>query len=247
MTSLEAPSISQVSPSCSAVDAYITTQLHSRHQDLNAVLDRAQATCRQHGLPDWGSIASQGKFIMLQLRISGATNVLEIGTLGAQGSIWCAAARPDVQITTIEKVPEYAEVARHNLIDAGINDRVQVVVADANSALKQFRIEIEKGLRKRFEFVLIDLDDTMMVWEFMDQTAALCVPMACFVAHCAVRTSDLSLPAEHESNRRTKGSRILLEKLGKDPRFDAAVLMCVGEEPYDVLVASLLQNCSLNM
>jgi predicted O-methyltransferase YrrM len=44
----------------------------------------------------------QDKFLAGQCRITGAKNVLEIGTLGGYSSLWFASAGLDVHVASIE-------------------------------------------------------------------------------------------------------------------------------------------------
>lgn len=222
---------------CPAIDKYATKHLHARHDVLNKTLARAHHTCRSNALPDWCTIASQGKFIMLQVQMARAKNVLEVGTLGGQNAIWCAAAEKDVRVTTIEINKEYAEVARTNFQDSGIQDRVESIVGNAQYVLRELREEIGHGRRDKFDFVLIDVEDMAKTWELVDLSVGVCVARACLFVHCAVRPSKLEISLANEESSRVRGSRELIERGGKDPRLDASLLMCVGEESYDVFLA----------
>lgn len=56
------------------------------------------------------------------------------------------------------------------------------------------------------------------------------------MTHCSVRPSNLAIPTTDEENSRVRGSRELIDKVGKDARLDAVLLMTEGEERYDMLV-----------
>jgi predicted O-methyltransferase YrrM len=65
----------------------------------------------------------------------GATRILEIGTAVGYSGIWLAGALPDSttsgMLLTIEMNPERAREARENFSRAGLADRVNVMVGDA--------------------------------------------------------------------------------------------------------------------
>ena len=75
----------------------------------------------QAGLPAIDVSRLQGKFLDLLVRIFGARRILEIGTLGGYSTIWMARALPEGgRIVSLEVNPHHAEVARANLLNAGV-------------------------------------------------------------------------------------------------------------------------------
>ena len=82
-----------------AVDEY-TTGLLVPH---DAALDAALADSDAAGLPPISVSPSQGKLLMLLAQLAGATQILEVGTLGGYSSIWLARAlRPGGRLITLE-------------------------------------------------------------------------------------------------------------------------------------------------
>jgi predicted O-methyltransferase YrrM len=89
---------------------------------------------------------AQGKFLHLLVRMTGAKRVLEIGTLGGYSTIWLARALPEGgKVVTLELERHHAAVARKNIADAGLGDKVEVVVGPAVESLK--RLEADKVVR----------------------------------------------------------------------------------------------------
>lgn len=83
--------------------------------------DRALDANAAAGLPGIDVSALQGRMLGLVMRVTGARQVLEIGTLGGYSKIRMAEALPDGgRLTTIEFDPRHAEVARCNLAAAGV-------------------------------------------------------------------------------------------------------------------------------
>ena len=115
-----------------AVDEYIADRLTTS----DAALDAALAANAAAGLPAIDVSAAQGKMLHLLARAIGARRILEVGTLGGYSTIWLARALPaGGRLVTLELEPHHGAVARANLAEAGLADRVDVVVGPAIESL----------------------------------------------------------------------------------------------------------------
>jgi hypothetical protein len=85
-------------------------------------------------------------------------HALEIGTLGGLTVIRLAISNPQLHVTTIELHEIYANIARQNIKDAGLDDRVDVIVGSAMEVLPKLAVEIEEGKRQKFGLTIIDAD-----------------------------------------------------------------------------------------
>ncbi|KAK4541863.1 hypothetical protein LTR36_007395 [Oleoguttula mirabilis] len=225
-----------------AFDNYASSHLSTKPEHLHRSLDKATSACRSAGLPQWDVNASQGKFFMLQCRMMRAGSVLEIGTLAGHGAIWYAAANPHIRVTTIEVNEEFAAVARINIANAGLCNRVELIVSDARAVIPKLAADIQNGERTRPDVVIVDLQDTTRIWDFVDLSIGLCIPGACIMAHCALRLAKLYATTQGEEDTRGRGSRDLVERKGSDNRLDAGLLMSVGENNYDVMLAVVIDG-----
>jgi predicted O-methyltransferase YrrM len=116
----------------SAVDRFIGETILEEDEDLRGALEAAEAA----GLPAIQVSPPQGKLLQLLVRLVGASQILEFGTLGGYSAILMARALPeDGRLITLEASPEYAEVARRSIERAGVGDRVEVRVGPALEAL----------------------------------------------------------------------------------------------------------------
>lgn len=107
----------------SKVDQYLIDALIPQDAVLEAVLENNQRA----GLPAIVVAANQGQLLALLVRISGATRILEIGTLGGYSTIWMARELPaSGRLITLEADEHHARVARQNLRLAGVEERVEV-------------------------------------------------------------------------------------------------------------------------
>ncbi|KAF2754969.1 putative O-methyltransferase [Pseudovirgaria hyperparasitica] len=222
-----------------AIEEYATHHLNSQSPRLNDQLKFALDNCKLHKVPNWTAIPSQGKFLMLQCRMLAVQHVLEVGTFGGHSAIWCAAAHENIKVTTIEMDKHLAEIAQQNLLAAGLLDRVELIVGRAQDVLPKLGADIQAGKRQPFGLFSVDLDTMEQTWEVLDIGLALCLGRACIVAHCAVRLCDPLIPTADEHVARVRGSRELIERVGADPRLDAVLLMTVGEQYYDMVIAAV--------
>jgi len=133
------------------VDRYFGDLLAPADEQLSAtLLANAKA-----GLPAIDVSRLQGKFLDLLVRISGARSILEIGTLGGYSIIWLARALPEGgRIVTLEFNPHHAEVARANLQNAGVLDRVDLRIGRAIDNLPA----LEHSDAAPFDLIFIDAD-----------------------------------------------------------------------------------------
>ena len=105
-------------------------------------------------MPDISIAAGYGRLLTMLVRTSGAKQVLEIGALGGYSGICLARGlREGGQLTSLELIQNYADVARRNLEAAGFGEQVSYMVGDAQESLAQLK---EQG--KQYDFFFIDAD-----------------------------------------------------------------------------------------
>jgi predicted O-methyltransferase YrrM len=122
---------------------------------LFAVEDPILAAIRaRHAAADLPPIhisPEEGKLLHVLLRAIEATTVLELGSLGGYSGVWIARALPPHgRLTTIEKDPRHARVARQAFADAGLGGRVRLVEGAA--------LEVLPTLAPGFDAVFVDAD-----------------------------------------------------------------------------------------
>src|SRR5687767_6502776 len=116
----------------SEVDSYIVDKLLPDDPVMAQVLEAN----RKGKLPAIDVSAAQGRFLELLVRIAGARNILEIGTLGGYSTIWMARALPPGgRVVTLEAQEKHAAVARANLQRAGVPSAVDLRVGRAANSL----------------------------------------------------------------------------------------------------------------
>ena len=117
----------------------------------DSVLARIRERHAQANLPPIHISPDEGKLLLVLLRATAAKTVLELGALGGYSGVWLARALPpDGRLTTIERDPRHAALARRSFVDAGLADRIRVVEGAA--------LEVLPTLASGFDAVFVDAD-----------------------------------------------------------------------------------------
>ena len=190
-------------------------------------LDAALLANKQAGLPAIDVSKLQGKFLDFLVRISGARRVLEIGTLGGYSTIWLARALPEGgRVVTLEFDPRHAEIARANLANAGVLDRVDLRLGRALDTLPI----LQSSSAGPFDLIFIDADKETYP-EYLDWALKLSRPGTAIVADNVVRAGKVT--RRKTTDPLLQGIRRFTERLASDPRLSATVLQTVGTKGYD--------------
>lgn len=213
-----------------AVDAYFTDRL----VPSDPVLDDVLAANAEAGLPPHDVSPLQGRFLHLLVRMLNARHVLEIGTLGGYSTTWMARALPDDgRIVTLEADPLHAEVARANLNQAGVADRVDLRVGRATATLPT--IEAEK--LGPFDLVFIDADKPSNP-DYLAWALRLSRPGSVIIGDNVVR--DGAVVDETSDDARVQGVRRFTDLMAAEPRLVATAVQTVGSKGWDGFAMALV-------
>ncbi len=194
-----------------AVDAFITGAL----LDPDPALDANLAAAAAAGLPTIAVAPNQGKLLHLLAKASGASRILEVGTLGGYSTTWLARALPEGgRLVTLELDPAHAAVARANLDAAGVGAAVEVRVGPAADTLRGM-VAAGEG---PYDFVFIDADKEGYP-EYFALAVELSRPGTVIVADNVVRGGAVADPGS--DNPRVRGVQRMFEVVAADPRVTA--------------------------
>ena len=195
------------------------------------VLKAALAASEQAGLPRISVAPNQGKLLMLLARAIGARRILEIGTLGGYSTIWLARGLPpDGQLITLEANPDYAEIARANIAQAGLAGVVDVRVGRAQDTLP--------GLADDGPFDLIFIDaDKFGTPGYFQWAVKLSRRGSLIIVDNVVREGTI-LDADGDAN--VQGMRRFFDLAATDPRVSGTALQTVGAKGHDGLAILLV-------
>jgi predicted O-methyltransferase YrrM len=215
----------------SAVDRFVGETIVSEDEALRA----AVAAAEEAGLPAIQVSPPHGKLLQLLVRLVSAERILEFGTLGGYSAILMARALPEGgKLISLEANPEYAEVARGSIENAGVGEKVEVRIGPA---LEQLPALEEEGVGP-FDLVFIDADKVntpnYFAWA-LDRTR----PGGLIVADNVVR--DGTLADGDAADEATQAQRRLHEMLRDEPRVSATTVQTVGVKGYDGFLLALVE------
>jgi predicted O-methyltransferase YrrM len=197
-------------------------------------LEQALAASTAAALPEINVASNQGKLLHLMARAQGARNILEVGTLGGYSTIWLARALPhDGRLITLEYDPKHAVVARTNILNAGLADRVEIRVGRAIETLPQIAAEN----RGPFDFVFIDADKPSTA-DYFAWAVRLTRAGSLIVVDNVVRKGAVIDAGSEDAN--VQGVRRFLEMAAAEPRVDVTAIQTVGSKGYDGLALALV-------
>jgi predicted O-methyltransferase YrrM len=212
------------------VDHYFTEQL----LEPDLVLDAALAASDAAGLPAINVAPNQGKLLHLLARVRGARRILEVGTLGGYSTIWLARALPaDGRLITLEYDPKHAEVARANLANAGLSDRVEVRVGAALDTLPQ----LAKEEPEPFDLFFIDADKQNNA-EYFRWALELSTVGSLIIVDNVVRGG--RVVEAFADDPAVVGTRRVIEAMANEPRVSATAIQTVGSKSYDGFAMALV-------
>jgi caffeoyl-CoA O-methyltransferase len=122
----------------------------SRQDDVLARVERETA---QRSDAEMQVTPDEGALLTVLVGALQAKDVLEIGTFTGYSAICIARGLPEGgRLTCLELEQEFADIARRNIDDAGVGDRVEIVVGPARESLERIPAE------PRFDLVFVDAD-----------------------------------------------------------------------------------------
>jgi predicted O-methyltransferase YrrM len=213
-----------------AVDKYVTELFIPPDPILDAALKDSAAA----NLPPINVTPTQGKLLHLLAKISGAQNILEIGTLGAYSTIWLARALPKTgRLITLETDPKHAQIARANIARAGLSDVVEVRQARALDALPQLAAE---G-RGPFDLIFIDADKVATA-DYFAWSLKLSRPGSLIIVDNVVRKGAVVNAQSQDVD--VQGIRRFNQMLAAEKRVSATTIQTVGSKGYDGFALALV-------
>ncbi|WP_127585410.1 O-methyltransferase [Paenibacillus koleovorans] len=181
------------------------------------MLSRVEEGIRANGMPEISIAAGYGRLLTLLVKLSGAKRVLEIGALGGYSGI-CLARGLEEQgkLVSLELKPDFAEVARRHLTEAGFGDRVEYRIGEALDSLDVLEQE-----GARFDFYFIDADKGNYV-NYLERAIRLANPGAIIVGDNALMHGRVVDPAVTSNS--VQVMRRFNQMMATDPRLESTLL-----------------------
>ncbi len=195
--------------------------------------DATEAAARG-GLPEIAVAPVQGRLLQVLARAVGARRILEIGTLAGYSAIWLARALPaGGRLVTLELDPARAEIARGNLAQAGLADRVEVLTGRAVDSLDAM---ITRG-EAPYDLIFIDADKESCP-QYLERAVALSRAGTLILVDNVVRRGRLI--DANTGDAGVDGARKMMDMVAQHPRLEAAGIQTVGAKGYDGMLIALV-------
>jgi predicted O-methyltransferase YrrM len=205
------------------VDQYIGNLLGGE----DAVLKSTLKSMKDADIPGINVSANQGKFLQVLAKLCNAKKILEIGTLGGYSTIWLARALPaDGQLITLELEQSYADVARQNIIKAGLDPVVDIKVGKAMDSLAALDAEDEGP----FDMIFIDADKPPYA-EYFEWALKLSRPGTLIVADNVIREGKVL--DDNCDDERVRGVQRFNKTLADNQNVTATIIQTVGTKEHD--------------
>jgi predicted O-methyltransferase YrrM len=216
----------------SVVDNYLCDTLIAPDEALTAALRDSDAA----GLPKHNVSPTQGKFLYLLAKMSGARRILEIGTLGGYSTIWLARALPAKgRLISLEVNPANAAIAAANVARAGLKDLVEIRLG---AALDSLKLLCDEG-PDPFDVIFIDADKANNP-AYLEWSLKLARGGTVIIGDNVVRDGAVAQPSS--AGAHILGIRRFLSLMGDHPRLEATALQTVGCKGYDGFSLAIVRD-----
>lgn len=206
-----------------AVDAFLSGRLCPDDDSVLAARERARAA----GLPDIEVSVSQAQLLALLCQMTGATRILEFGTLFGYSAITMARAiGAKADITTFEIDEVHAKVARENFEAVGVSEQIELV---EGVAADNARALIDSGAEP-FDLVFIDADKPNNPI-YVEAAIELAHPGTLIVVDNIVRDGAVIDP--DPADEKAMGARAAVDLIAEHPRLEATAIQTVGTKGWD--------------
>jgi predicted O-methyltransferase YrrM len=210
-------------PTPQDVDLYLEKTLLQPDEILQQTLERSA----QAGLPAHAVSPLQGQFLHILIRAIGARRVLEIGTLGGYSTICMARALPlDGVLTSLEADPNCINVARANIMAAGLSGQVSIVAGPALFSLS----DLVAQKSEPFDLIFIDADKPNNP-VYLALALQLSKVGTLIVGDNIVREGVVADATSDDP--KVHGVRTFLDSTGNNRQLVATALQTVGSKGYD--------------
>lgn len=188
---------------------------------------RALSDQDSSGLPSINVTATQGKFLNMLSKITGARRILEIGTLGGYSTMWLSESLPpEGTLLSLELSEKHAGIARKNLERAGLAGKVEIRVGNAVETLPEV---VNKGVDP-FDLIFIDADKSSIPhyfkWAVKASRSGTLIVVDNVIRNGKLIDRDSTDPD-------VKGVAELVEIVSETPSVESTAIQTVGSKGYD--------------
>lgn len=153
-------------------DEKVTEYINKFYMPLNIKLDKLRKKCEEDNIPL--ILRETESFLQILIRIKKPSKILEIGTAYGYSASFFASITTNAEIHTIEKDNELYKIARENIKQIGVNDRIKCIFGDALTVLDELRYpRCDNMEHYKYDMVFIDGAKSRYK-EIFDKSIELC-------------------------------------------------------------------------
>jgi len=199
----------------SELAAYVEAHASPQHPVLQAL--RAEINRHKHGR--WATSTVQTRFLALLIELTGARQVIEVGTFCGYGTLAMALALPaGGRIVTCEYYEEFAAVGRPFWAEAGVAERIDLRIGAGVDTMDSL---IAEGRAGTFDLVFIDADKIHYA-DYFDRGLTLLRTGGLVVVDNTLWGGDVLKETPKDPD--TRGIQRLNEAVAKDERVTSVML-----------------------
>lgn len=194
------------------IEDYIEDHI-TREPEYLERLERATNLQRVNGRMCSGRL--QGRVLKMFTRMINPRNVLEMGTFTGYSALCIAEGlSPDARLTTIEFEDELEQPIREAFVEAGLADRITLLIGDA--------VEISRGMRSEtYDMIFLDADKREYP-QYYNEAKRLLKPGGFILADNTLwdgHVADLE-----NTDRQTVGVRKFNDMAATDPDMETVII-----------------------
>ncbi len=153
-------------------DEKVTEYINNYYMPINRKLDTLRKKCEEDNIPL--ILRETESFLQILIRMKKPSKILEIGTAYGYSASFFASITTNAEIHTIEKDNELYKIARENIKQIGVNDRVKCILGDALTVLDELRYpRCDNMDHYKYDMVFID-GAKSRYREIFDKSIELC-------------------------------------------------------------------------
>jgi caffeoyl-CoA O-methyltransferase len=187
----------------------------ARHAREDAVLARVARETAELPRAEMSTTPDQAGLLTLLARLVGARRALELGTFTGYGAISIARGlADDGRLTCLELEEEYAATARRNLEEAGVADRVEIIVGPALRSLRAMPAE------PTFDYIFLDADK-LGYPDYYEELVPRLLPGGLLLIDNVLLRGGVT----HPRDERERSIDALNDRVTPDDRVDSAMVL----------------------
>ena len=187
----------------------------ARHARQDELLGRVARDTSEMPKAVMQTTPDEAALLTMLARLVGATRALELGTFTGYGAISIARGLADGgRLTCLEVDEEYAALARRNIEDAGVAERVEIVVGPALESLRAMPEE------PTFDYVFLDADKPGYP-DYYEEIVPRLIPGGLLLIDNVLLGGAVTDPQDD----RERTMDVLNERVTADERVDSAMVL----------------------